>query len=60
MTSERLSAADAQYHIRCVRNETWIRDTFSRQLILFDICGHQPHQNHPVYRKWQMDEALRQ
>lgn len=56
MMAESLSAADAQYQVRSVRNETWIRGSFTRQLILFDICGHQPH-HHPAYRKWQMDEG---
>jgi dual specificity phosphatase 12 len=52
MLTERMSSTTAQYSIRCVRDLIWIRPILVEQLVLFEVCQHQPHEDHPVYRAW--------
>jgi dual specificity phosphatase 12 len=35
-----------------VRDLIWIRPILVEQLVLFEVCQHQPHEDHPVYRAW--------
>jgi dual specificity phosphatase 12 len=61
MMTERVSASEAQQRVRNAREQIWIRPGFVEQLVLFGICGFQPHAGHPIYHQWRlrMDEALR-
>jgi dual specificity phosphatase 12 len=60
MMTEGVSASEAQQRVRNAREQIWIRPGFVEQLVLFGICGFQPHEGHPIYHQWRlrMDEAL--
>jgi dual specificity phosphatase 12 len=59
MVTEGVAASEAQQRVRAAREQIWIRPGFVEQLVLFGICGHQPHPGHTVYRNWRahMDQA---
>jgi dual specificity phosphatase 12 len=51
MMSETLSSTDAQQAVRMAREQSWIRQGFVEQLVLFELCHYAPGDNN-LYLQW--------
>lgn len=52
MFSQRVSVTRAIEMVRQAREQVWILPGFQEQLVLFELCQYNPHENEGIYRKW--------
>jgi dual specificity phosphatase 12 len=54
MTTEKLSATEAQEAVRRAREQVWFNAGLQEQLVIWGICQHNITPDNTVYKNWRM------